>query len=96
MAGAVQYIWNEAKRSINQATHGIDFTAAYRFEWDTARIDPDTRHKYGEQRFVALGRIGLRIHVLVFTPRGEAVRVISLRKANQREIGRYEKNQSQT
>jgi uncharacterized DUF497 family protein len=75
------------------AVHGIDFTAAYRFEWDTARIDPDTRRDYGEQRFVALGRIGLRVHVLVFTPRGEVVRVISLRKANRREIRHYEESQ---
>lgn len=90
MPGAVQYTWDEAKRAANTADHGIDFTAAYRFEWDTAKVDPDTRRDYGESRFVALGRIGLRIHVLVFTPRGELVRVISLRKANQREIRRYE------
>lgn len=93
MAGAVRYVWDEAKRSANRAAHGIDFAAAHRFEWDTARIDPDTRREYGEQRFVAVGRLGLRIHVLVFTPREETVRIVSLRKANQREIKRYEKGQ---
>jgi uncharacterized DUF497 family protein len=93
MAGAVQYVWDELKRAANVAAHGIDFTAAYRFEWDTARIDPDRRRNYGEERFVGLGRIGLRIHVLVFTSRGELVRIISLRKANRREVKRYEEGQ---
>jgi hypothetical protein len=93
MPRAVRCVWDETKRAANMAVHGIDFTAAYRFEWDTARIDPDMRRDYGEQRFVALGRIGLRVHVLVFTPRGEVVRVISLRKANRREIRHYEESQ---
>jgi len=95
MPGPVQYVWDETKRIANLAAHKIDFTAAYRFEWDTARVDPDVRRDYGEQRYVALGRIGLRIYVLVFTPRGEFVRVISLRKANSRETKRYEEAKSQ-
>jgi hypothetical protein len=94
MAGAVQYVWDDAKRAANLAVHGVDFTAAYRFDWDTAKVDPDIRRDYGEERFIATGRIGLRIHVLVFTPRGELVRVISLRKANDREMRRYEKSQA--
>jgi len=92
MRGAVRYVWDEAKRAANLLDHGIDFSAAYRFNWDNAKVDPDVRRDYGEQRFVALGRIGPRLHVLVFTPRGEVVRVISLRKANQRELKRYEEN----
>jgi uncharacterized protein len=50
----------------------------------------DTRPDYGEPRFIALGLIGNRPHVMVFTPRGDMVRIISLRKANAREITRYE------
>lgn len=95
MAGAGRYVWDEAKRTANLAAHGIDFGAAYRFDWDTARVDPDTRRDYGESRFVALERIGARLHVLVFTPREEVVRVISLRKANRREMRRYEEGQTQ-
>jgi uncharacterized protein len=94
MHGAVQYAWDEAKRAANVAVHGIDFTAAYRFEWDTAVIDPDSRRDYGEEQFIAIGRIGFRLHVLVFTPRGELVRVISLRKANRKESRRYEESQT--
>jgi hypothetical protein len=85
-----QYIWDEGKRAANLAVHGIDFAQALQFEWDTALIAPDTRHDYGESRFIAVGRIGPRLHVIVFTPRAGKVRLISLRKANKREIQRYE------
>jgi hypothetical protein len=50
----------------------------------------DTRRDYGETRYIALGHIGDRVHSLVFTPRGDALHVISLRKANRREVRRYE------
>lgn len=44
----------------------------------------------GERRYLALGHIDNRFHALVYTLRGDAVRVISLRKANSREVMRYE------
>jgi len=48
-----------------------------------------------EERFIALGLIGERLHSLVFTVRGNAVRVISLRKANRREeLGYEQENKS--
>jgi uncharacterized DUF497 family protein len=52
-------------------------------------VKEDTRHDYGEKRYVALGYIGPRLHVLCFTPSGLGIRVISLRKANSREIKLY-------
>lgn len=56
---------------------------------------PDTRHDYGEPRMVALGYIGLRIMALVFVDRPPDKpterRIISLRKANTREVNRYAK-----
>ncbi|WP_016611246.1 BrnT family toxin, partial [Yersinia pestis] len=52
------------------------------------------RKEYPERRFQALGYIEERLHMLVFTPRNGKVHVISLRKANSREVKRYEqKNQ---
>ena len=50
----------------------------------------DVRRDYGERRFQALGMITGRLHALVFTPRVGRVQVISLRKANRREIRLYE------
>ena len=51
---------------------------------------PDDRYDYGEDRTQALGLIDGRLHMLAFTMRGDALRVISLRKANPREVKRYD------
>ena len=73
----------------NIRNRSISFELAELFEWETALVWEDKRHDYGEARFCALGYIGLRIHHLVFTLRGDRIRVISLRKANRREVRRY-------
>jgi len=57
-------------------------------DMETAVIDPDARKEYGEQRFNALGMIGDRLYAMTFTVR-DAVRIISLRKANARERKRF-------
>jgi uncharacterized protein len=59
-------------------------------DWSAALVRGDTRHDYGEVRLTAMAPIGSRLHVLVFTVERRAVRVISLRKANGKEIDRYE------
>ena len=60
-------------------------------EWATALMEVDTRKAYGERRFQVLGYIGDRLHAMVFTPREGQVNVISLRKANSREVKKYAK-----
>ena len=84
------YDWDETKRAINIADHGIDFTAAENFDWDTAVINIDDREDYGELREVAWGFIGERLYTLVFTRRGGRIRIISLRKADKREMKKYD------
>lgn len=80
---------DQAKNERNMRERGIAFSAAEAFEFDTAIVAVDDRKDYGEVREVAFGFIGARLHVLVFTMRGEACHVISLRKANKREIKAY-------
>ena len=82
--------FDPAKNERNIASRGISFEVAERFEWDTALIAEDLRKEYGEPRFQALGLILGRLHAMVFTPRAGKVHVISLRKANRREMRRYE------
>ena len=82
--------WSEAKRAANLTKHGVDFEAVRRFDWDTATQALDTRGDYGEHRWRAHGLIAGRLHSLVFTLRGKKIRVISLRKANPKEIAIYE------
>lgn len=82
--------FDPSKSERNVAERGLSFELVDEFEWSSALIAEDTRRDYGERRFQAIGYIGDRLHVLVFTPRGAAVHVISLRKANAREVRRYE------
>lgn len=86
---AIEYEWDEGKRLSNQVKHGVDFSEVAGFEWDTAVIQSSPRG--GELRHAALGFIGERLHYLVFTIRGNNRRIVSLRKANQRELRRYER-----
>ncbi|HEY1154620.1 MAG TPA: BrnT family toxin [Pseudolabrys sp.] len=90
---AVRYTFDPVKAAANRTAHGVDFAAAGAFDWETALVVEDDRRDYGERRYIALGRIRGRIHVMVFTPRGGTVRLISLRKANDREIRRYEQGE---
>ena len=85
--------FDPAKDAANMAKHGVSLTEAAGFEWGTAVVWPDTRRDYGEPRMAALGYIGLRIMSVVFVDRPPEQpterRVISLRKANTREVKRY-------
>ena len=85
------WTWDEAKRRSNLAKHAVDFAAAEDFDWTTAVAEPDDRTDYGERRIEVTGMIGARLHVLILTPRGADYRIISLRKANSREQGRWER-----
>jgi len=60
----------------------------------TPRWFPDTRQAYGEARYIALGYLDRRLHVLCFTETETGIRVISFRKANEREANRYGKAQT--
>jgi hypothetical protein len=82
--------FDPAKNERNIANRGISFEVAEHFEWDTAMIAEDLRKEYGEPRFQALGFIAGRLHAMVFTPRAGKIQVISLRRANRREVRRYE------
>ena len=89
-----RYEWDEDKRAANLARHGVDFAEVHRFAWATALEVRDDRRPYGEERWIALGRLDGRLHVLVFTDRQDVIRVISLRKANARERRAYEEAQT--
>ncbi len=83
-----KYEWDENKRRENLDKHGVDFSAVYSFDWNTASLEVVFRND--EFRFVGSGYIGERLYVIVFTERGNSRRIISLRKANSREVKRYE------
>ena len=67
----------------------LSFILVEQLDWADAVVEEDTRKAYGKRRFRVLGFIGERLHVVVFTPRAGKVHVISLRKANLREVKKY-------
>ncbi len=85
----MNYEFDPAKGESNLDKHGVSLADADGFEWETAVVREDTRKQYAEQRFEATGYIGDHLHVMIYCLRSDAVRVISLRKANQREEKRY-------
>lgn len=86
----MRYTFDPAKQASNAAKHGVMFSAADEFEWETAVVLVDSRNQYGESRLTASGLIGDRLYVMVFSLRDTEVRIISLRRANSREVRRYE------
>jgi uncharacterized DUF497 family protein len=87
----MKYEWDEAKNALNIENHGVDFNDANELFEGNKLIIPDDRKDYGEKRFIAVGQINNRLMIAVYTqwaPR--AIRIISLRKANNREKARFE------
>ena len=77
------------KDDTNLSKHGVSLAAAARLNWDAALAWIDDRADYGEMRIVALAPIGDRLFFVVFVDRENSRRIISLRRANRREINHY-------
>jgi hypothetical protein len=87
----MNFEWDEAKSEACFRGRGFDFAYAASAFADPKRIiRQDVRFGYSEERYQLIGRIGSRLFVVVYTPRHDAIRIISARKANAREVKRYE------
>ena len=87
----MQITFDPDKNERNIRERQLPFALASEFEFPTALVYVDARKDYGETRYVALGRLHERLHVLCFTETSDGIRVISFRKANDREVKRYAK-----
>ena len=85
--------FDPAKNERNIRDRGLPFEAAANFDFESALVYVDDRQDYGEVRYVALGLLDGRLHVLCFTEATDGIRVISFRRANSREVNRYAKVQ---
>ncbi len=83
------YEWDENKRRETLSQRGLDFALAYRIDWTGAIHQAQERG--GETGFASLGLVDNRLYHIVWTPSDPFTRIISLRKANNREIARYER-----
>jgi uncharacterized DUF497 family protein len=88
----MQFEWDVLKAAQNIAKHGVPFQYAVRVFLDPLRLDD--RRDYGEERRLTLGKIEGRLYVVAYTPRGNAIRLISARKANEREQREYDETLS--
>ena len=84
--------YDPTKSERNRRERGLSFDKAAAFDYQTALYAADERRDYGETRIVVLGLIGDRVHVLCFVETDDGIRVVSLRKANPREVNRYAQN----
>jgi uncharacterized DUF497 family protein len=92
---AMNFEWDEAKSDLCFRERGFDFAYAAQVFFDPDRmVQADTRYSYGEERYRVIGVIEQRLFVVVYTPRHDAMRIISARKANQREVTYYENSSS--
>ena len=81
--------WDEAKRRATLRERGLDFSDATElFDGFNFTIE-DNRKDYGEIRYSSSGHIGERLCFVIWTQRGDARHIISLRKANEREQKRF-------
>jgi len=78
------------KNARNIRDRGLSFERVREFDFETAVVVQDTRRAYTEPRFQALGVLDGRLHVLVYSPLIDGIRVISFRKANAREERKHE------
>ncbi len=83
--------FDPAKNARNIEERDLPFELVAQLDWETAVAVEDTRKDYGERRLRVLAFLGERLPAAVITMRCDAVHVISFRKANKKEVRRYEK-----
>jgi uncharacterized DUF497 family protein len=84
--------FDPAKDLANQDKHGVSLAMAVELDWEAALVWVDERIEYGEARMIALApRTGV-LYYVAFVDRSQARRIISLRRANRREVKHYVEN----
>ncbi|MFU2079633.1 BrnT family toxin [Avibacterium avium] len=82
--------FDESKNKQNIKSRQLSFQQAAELDWQQALIWQDDRFEYGEIRYSALALLGDRLHFICFKFIPQGIRVISFRKANRREVQKYE------
>ena len=85
-------VFDPAKDASNIDKHGVSLAWASELLWETLQAKLDDRRDYREERFIGYALMADRLYCVVYTDRGNTRRVISLRKANYREVKRYALN----
>jgi uncharacterized protein len=87
--------WDERKAPINLRRHRVSFeTACSVFNDAFALVEQDVSEEYGEDRFLATGMVEGELITVVYTERGERIRIISARRSNNNEQRKYYQGQA--
>jgi len=84
----MHFEWNDKKSRTNETKHGISFDAARNLWNDKNRVEIHTSYPL-ENRGIVIGKIEKRLWTAIFTQRGEAIRLISVRRARKKEAKLY-------
>ncbi len=85
--------WDETKSRTNETKHGIDFDTAREMWNDSNRVEIQTPYPL-EDRNILISKIGNKLFTAIFTHRGKAIRIISVRHARKKETKLYEKQKN--
>jgi len=88
----VRIEFDPAKDSANQEKHGVSLAMAGELDWDAALVWVDERFEYNETRMIALVPKTRILYYVAFVDRARARRIISMRRANRREVKHYVEN----
>lgn len=86
----MEVVFDPEKDAANRAKHGLSFSDFAGFD-ETALVVADDRFDYGEVRLRAFGRIDGIAHAIVYVETPTGIRLISFRRAHQKELRRYER-----
>ncbi len=84
--------FDPAKDTANQLKHGVSLAMAGELDWEAALVWIDVRFEYNETRMIALAPKTEILYYVAFVDRGKVRRIISLRRANRREVKHYVEN----
>jgi uncharacterized protein len=85
----VRFDFDPNKDRLNLEKHGLSLSLAKELDWDAALLWIDDRQDYGETRILALAPKTEILYYVAFVDRADVRRIISLRRANRREVKRY-------
>ena len=86
----MEITYDPTKNQANIAQRGLDFDQVNDLDWNQIWMFEDSRKDYGEIRYIAYAPMDDRLHAFCFTRTKLGIRVISFRKANNREVKHYE------
>ena len=85
----MQIEFDPAKDRINREKHGLSLALGVDLDWENSLVWVDDRKEYGELRMIALAPATGILYCVAFVERDHSRRIISLRRANRREVKHY-------